>query len=74
MQRKRKMRALREVGTEMPAEGAGVFIFVAAAIYWLLVLFLLLWLERRLYALRERVSELERERKLGEQAWSDERR
>jgi len=58
----------------MPAEGAGVFIFVAAAIYWLLVLFLLLWLERRLHALRERVSELERERKLGEQAWSDERR
>ena len=58
----------------MPAEGAGVFIFVAAAIYWLLVLFLLLWLERRLYALRERVSELERERNLGEQAWSDERR
>ena len=58
----------------MPAEGAGVFIFVAAAIYWILVLFLLLWLERRLHALRERVSELERERKLGEQAWSDERR
>ena len=58
----------------MPAEGAGVFIFVAAAIYWLLVLFLLLWLERRLYALRERVSELERERELGEEAWSDERR
>ena len=59
----------------MPAEeGVGVFIFVAAAIYWLLVLFLLLWLERRLHALRERVSELERERKLGEQAWSDERR
>ena len=58
----------------MPAEGAGVFIFVAAAIYWILVLFLLLWLERRLYALRERVSELERERNLGEQAWSDERR
>jgi len=58
----------------MPAEGAGVFIFVAAAIYWLLLLFLLLWLERRLHALRERVSELERERKLGEQAWSDERR
>ena len=59
----------------MPAEeSVGVFIFVAAAIYWLLVLFLLLWLERRLYALRERVSELERERKLGEQAWSDERR
>ena len=58
----------------MPAEGAGVFIFVAAAIYWILVLFLLLWLERRLYALRERVLELERERKLGEQAWSDERR
>ena len=58
----------------MPAEGAGVFIFVAAAIYWLLVLFLLLWLERRLHALRERVSELERERKLGEEAWSDERR
>ena len=58
----------------MPAEGAGVFIFVAAAIYWLLVLFLLLWLERRLYALRERVSELERERNLGEQVWSDERR
>jgi len=57
----------------MPAE-VGVFIFVAAAIYWLLVLFLLLWLERRLYALRERVSELERERNLGEQAWSDERR
>jgi len=52
----------------MPAEGAGVFIFVAAAIYWLLVLFLLLWLERRLYALRERVSELERERELGEQS------
>ena len=52
----------------MPAEGAGVFIFVAAAIYWLLVLFLLLWLERRLYALRERVSELERERNLGEQS------
>jgi len=68
------MRALREVGTGMPAEGAGVFIFVAAAIYWLLVLFLLLWLERRLHALRERVSELERERNLGEQAWSDERR
>ena len=68
------MRALQEVRTGMPAEGAGVFIFVAAAIYWLLVLFLLLWLERRLYALRERVSELERERKLGEQAWSDERR
>ena len=58
----------------MPAEGAGVFIFVAAAIYWILVLFLLLWLERRLYALQERVSELERERNLGEQAWSDERR
>ena len=58
----------------MPAEGAGVFIFVAAAIYWLLVLFLLLWLERRLHALRERVSELERERKLGEEAWSDGRR
>ncbi len=58
----------------MPAEGAGVFIFVAAAIYWILVLFLLLWLERRLHALRERVSELERERKLGEEAWSDERR
>ena len=58
----------------MLAEGVGVFIFVAAAIYWLLVLFLLLWLERRLHALRERVSELERERKLGEQAWSDERR
>ena len=58
----------------MPTEGAGVFIFVAAAIYWLLVLFLLLWLERRLYALRERVSELERERNLGEQVWSDERR
>jgi len=68
------MRALREVRAGMPAEGAGVFIFVAAAIYWLLVLFLLLWLERRLHALRERVSELERERKLGEQAWSDERR
>ena len=68
------MRALREVGAEMPAEGVGVFIFVAAAIYWLLVLFLLLWLERRLHALRERVSELERERKLGEQAWLDERR
>ena len=68
------MRALLEVRTGMPAEGVGVFIFVAAAIYWLLVLFLLLWLERRLYALRERVSELERERKLGEQAWSDERR
>jgi len=58
----------------MLAEGVGVFIFVAAAIYWLLVLFLLLWLERRLHALRERVSELERERKLGEEAWSDERR
>ena len=58
----------------MPAEGAGVFIFVAAAIYWLLLLFLLLWLERRLHALRERVSELERERKLGEEAWSEERR
>ena len=58
----------------MPAECVGVFIFVAAAIYWILVLFLLLWLERRLHALRERVSELERERKLGEQAWSDERR
>jgi len=58
----------------MSAEGVGVFIFVAAAIYWILVLFLLLWLERRLYALRERVSELERERNLGEQAWSDERR
>ena len=68
------MRALREVRAGMPAEGAGVFIFVAAAIYWLLVLFLLLWLERRLHALRERVSELERERKLGEQAWSDGRR
>ena len=68
------MRALREVRTGMPAEGAGVFIFVAAAIYWLLLLFLLLWLERRLHALRERVSELERERNLGEQAWSDERR
>ena len=68
------MRALLEVRTGMPAEGAGVFIFVAAAIYWLLVLFLLLWLERRLHALRERVSELERERKLGEEAWSDERR
>jgi len=68
------MRALLEVRTGMPAEGVGVFIFVAAAIYWLLVLFLLLWLERRLYALRERVPELERERKLGEEAWSDERR
>ena len=69
------MRALREVRTGMPAEeGVGVFIFVAAAIYWLLVLFLLLWLERRLHALRERVSELERERKLGEEAWSEERR
>ena len=68
------MRASREVRAGMPAEGAGVFIFVAAAIYWLLVLFLLLWLERRLYALQERVSELERERNLGEQAWSDERR
>jgi len=68
------MRALLEVRTGMPAEGVGVFIFVAAAIYWLLVLFLLLWLERRLHALRERVSELERERNLGEQAWSDERR
>jgi len=68
------MNALQEVRTGMPAEGVGVFIFVAAAIYWLLVLFLLLWLERRLHALRERVSELERERKLGEEAWSDERR